>query len=107
MFTNKLIGPQFQYFLASNYTSFGPQFNFLGLKYATRLNRNDEKRSRNPPNVLTCLFLAVDGIFMEKTRMSFFFDFLSITSTVHREVEKLTKFFQSFISPAPGLSNIG
>ena len=36
------------------------------------LYRSDEKRSRNPPNVLTCLFLNVDGIFMEKARIKIF-----------------------------------
>ena len=30
---NKLMGPLFQYFLASNYTSFGPQFFELQIYY--------------------------------------------------------------------------
>ena len=60
------------------------------------LYKSDEKRSRNPPNVLTGLFLNVEDIFMEKNANKNFPGFVSITSTVHREVEQVTKIGKKF-----------
>ena len=73
----------------------------LRRKSLSRLYRNDEKRSRNyHPNVLICLFLVSDDIFMKKNANNFFrFPQYTLDSTLRcRIIDKiLAKFLQSFI----------
>ena len=59
------------------------------------------KNSRNRLNVLTCLFLDVDDIFMEKNAYKIFSGFVCITSSAQIDTnwqKKLARFFKCLIS---------